>query len=229
MVQARGHNRPMDVDPDEVTRRLAEARAGEPTAWFEDLYRAAGAGTAVVPWDRPAANPLLVEWVEREGPPTSARTIVVGAGYGRDAEYLASHGYPTTAFDVSPSAVEQTRARYPDSLVTYAVADLLDLPERWHDAYDLVVESMNVQALPEPPRGDAIRAVASLVAPGGALVVIAFGADGTAAERDAFHGPPWPLVRSEIDSFAIGGIELVSLERLYPDDDLRWRATFRRR
>ena len=218
----------MDVDPDEVTRRLAAARAGEPTAWFEDLYRAAGAGNAVVPWDRPAANPLLVEWVQREGPATSARTIVVGAGYGRDAEYLASLGYPTTAFDVSPSAVEQTRARYPNSVVTYAVADLLDLPERWRGAYDLVVESMNVQALPEPPRSEAIRAVSGLVAPGGTLLVIAFGADGTADQRNALSGPPWPLVRSEIDAFAVDGVDLVALERVYPDEELRWRATFRR-
>ena len=218
----------MDVDPDEAARRLAAARAAEPTAWFEDLYRAAGAGTAVVPWDRPAANPLLVEWVEREGPPTSARAIVVGAGYGRDAEYLGALGHPTTAFDVSPSAVEQTRARYPYSVVTYAVADLLDLPERWRGAYDLVVESMNVQALPEPPRSEAIRAAAGLVAPGGTLLVIAFGADGTVDQRVASSGPPWPLVRSEIDAFAVNGIYLDALERLYPDDELRWRATFRR-
>jgi len=48
-------------------------------------------------------------------------------------------------------------------------------------------------------------------------------------ERDAYPGPPWPLVRSEIDAFAGDGIDLVAVERVYPDDDLRWRATFRRR
>jgi SAM-dependent methyltransferase len=219
----------MDLDPDAVIRRLAAGRPGEPTAWFDDLYRAAGAGAAVVPWDRAAPNPLLVEWVEREGPPTSARTIVVGAGYGRDAEYLASLGYPTTAFDVSPSAVEQTRVRYPESSVTYEAADLLDVPRGWLGGFDLVVESMNVQALPEPPRADAIRDVAGLLAPGGTLLVIAFGADGTAAERDASVGPPWPLVRNELDAFAVDGIELIALERVYPDEELRWRATFRSR
>jgi len=219
----------LPTDPDEATHRLAEARTGEPTAWFDDLYRAAGAGEAVVPWDRAEPNALLVEWVEREGPPTSARTIVVGAGYGRDAEYLSSLGYPTTAFDISPSAVEQTRARHPDSTVDYDVADLLALPRGWISGFDLVVESMNVQALPEPPRADAIRAVSGLVAPGGTLVVIAFGSDGAASERDAYPGPPWPLVRSEIDAFAGDGIDLVAVERVYPDEDLRWRATFRRR
>jgi SAM-dependent methyltransferase len=219
----------LPTDPDEATHQLAAARPGEPTAWFDDLYRAAGAGAAVVPWDRPTPNPLLVEWVEREGPPTSARTIVVGAGYGRDSEYLASLGYPTTAFDISRSAVEQTRARFPDSVVTYGVADLLALPRGWLGAFDLVVESMNVQALPEPPRGDAIRGVTGLVAPGGTLLVIAFGSDRTVAERDAAHGPPWPLVRSEIDAFGADGIDLLSVERVFPDGELRWRATFRRR
>jgi ubiquinone/menaquinone biosynthesis C-methylase UbiE len=144
-------------------------------------------------------------------------------------EYLASLGYLTTAFDISPAAVEQTRTRFPDSAVTYDVADLLALPRGWLGAFDLVVESMNVQALPEPPRGDAIRGVTGLVAPGGTLLVIAFGSDGAAADRDAADGPPWPLVRSEIDAFGANGLDLVSVERVFPDDDLRWRATFRRR
>ena len=96
---------------------------------------------------------------------------------------------------------------------------------------------MNVQALPEPSRADAIRAVSGLVAPGRDLVVMAFGSDGTARERYAYPGPPWPLVRSEIDAFAGHGIDafaghgidLVAVERVHPDENLRWRATFRRR
>ena len=94
------------------------------------------------------------------------------------------------------------------------MADLLALPRGWLGGFDLVVESMNVQALPEPPRGDAIRGVTGLVAPGGTLVVIAFGSDGTAAERDAAAGPPWPLVRGEIDAFAGEGVDLVAVERV---------------
>jgi SAM-dependent methyltransferase len=217
------------MDPDALTRQLARARAGEPTAWFDDLYRAAGAGQAAVPWDTGSPNPLLVDWVEREGPPRSARTIVVGAGYGRDSEYLASLGYRTTAFDISPAAVEQTRARFPQSPVSYEVADLLAPPRGWLSGFDLVVESMNVQALPEPPRSDAIRGVSGLLAPGGTLLVIAFGWDGTVEDRDAADGPPWPLVRSEIDAFAVDETDLLSVERVHLADDLRWRATFRRR
>lgn len=83
--------------------------------------------------------------------------------------------------------------------------------------------------LPEPPRAAAIRGVTGLLAPGGTLLVIAFGSDVAVAERDAADGPPWPLVRSEVDAFGSDGIDLVSLEPVFPDGDLRWRATFRRR
>jgi hypothetical protein len=37
------------------------------------------------------------------------------------------------------------------------------------------------------------------------------------------------LVRGEIDAFAGEGVDLVAVERVVPDDVLRWRATFRRR
>ena len=56
--------------------------------------------------------------------------------------------------------------------------------------------------LPDPPRPTAIAAVASLVAPGGRLVAVA-------AARDDGHrcdGPPWPLTRAEITSYATDGL-----------------------
>ena len=60
-------------DPDEDARRLSgEAlREGDATSWFERLYAQAADGHAVVPWDRRAPHPLLVEWIEQRpvGPP----------------------------------------------------------------------------------------------------------------------------------------------------------------
>lgn len=221
------------MNPDDLTRSLAAdpRNAANPTAWFDQLYAAAGAGAAEVPWDRGQPNVLLVEWVDREYPPTTSRTIVVGAGYGRDSEYLSGLGFPTTAFDVSPSVVEQTKKRFPDSLVEYAADDLLALGEGWLRSFDLVVENMNVQALPDPPRDAAISGVASLVAPGGTLLVIAAGHDGPAAARDFLDTPPWPLPHEEVGSFARDGLEVLSLERVIMPADPgipRWRATLRR-
>ena len=221
---------PTPLPADDSADPTADPTA-DPIARFEELYRAADAGTAEVPWDRGTPNPLLVDWVTRRRPPTSARTMVVAAGYGRDSEYLAGLGHPTTAFDISPSAVAATRSRFPRSPVTYAVGDLLALPPVWVGAFDLVVESMNVQALPEPLRSAAIAGVRSLVALGGTLVAIQFGADGSVADRDAAGGPPWPLVRAEMESFGADGLELVGLERLEVPEDPgvpRWRAELRR-
>ncbi len=221
------------MNPDELTRSLAAdpRNAADPTAWFDQLYTAAGAGAAEVPWDRGQPNVLLVEWVDREQPPATGRTVVVGAGYGRDSEYLAGLGFTTTAFDISAAAVEQTKKRFPDSLVEYAVGDLLALPAAWQGGFDLVVESMTVQALPDPPRDAAISGVVSLVAPGGTLLVIAAGHDGPPVARDALDTPPWPLLHEEVESFARDGLEMVALERVIMPTDPgipRWRATLRR-
>jgi ubiquinone/menaquinone biosynthesis C-methylase UbiE len=77
---------------------------------------------------------------------------VVGCGLGDDAEYVAGRGFDTVAFDISASAIRAARRRYPDSAVHYVTADLLDPPGEWERAFDLVVESLTLQALPDPRR-----------------------------------------------------------------------------
>jgi hypothetical protein len=57
--------------------------------------------------------------------------------------------------------------------VRYLVADLLNPPADWLHAFDLVVEIISVQALPDPSRRQAIINVGRLVAPAGTLLVVA--------------------------------------------------------
>ena len=153
---------------------------GEATAWFDRLYAAGAAGEVSMPWDRDDPQPLLRDWTRRERIKGAGKSaVVVGCGLGADAEYIASLGFDTVGFDISPTAVRLARERHPDSPVDYRVADLLDLPEEWHHAFDLVVEVFTLQALPDPPRGDAARAVAGLVAPGGRLLAVEFRATRT--------------------------------------------------
>lgn len=212
--------------PEEHARGLAEkaVAADDPTGWFEPLYAAAAAGRIEVPWDRRAPHRLLVSWAEASGL-AGRRAIVVGCGLGDDAEFIAKHGFDTTAFDISATAVRSARQRFPGSAVRYLTADLLDLPADWLESFDLVVESMTLQALPDPPRDRAIASVGRLVAAGGTLIVIARARE----PSERVEGPPWALTRAEIDALAAPGLRPVRIEDLRdpgPPPARRWRAVF---
>src|SRR5258708_6104519 len=196
---------------EEFAGRLAERSiaAGDPTGWFERLYAAAEAGQTAVPWDRGAPSPFLTQWAAQRAL-TGTSALVVGCGLGDDAQFIAELGFQTVAFDISPSAITAARRRFPDSAVHYLVANLLDPPAEWHHAFDLVVESLTLQALPDPPRRTAIARLGDLVAPAGTLIVIARAREpGQTAE-----GPPWALTRAEIDALTETGLEPVRIEDL---------------
>ncbi|HLX49354.1 MAG TPA: class I SAM-dependent methyltransferase [Streptosporangiaceae bacterium] len=214
-------------DPDEYAHVLAAEAigAGDPTAWFERLYAKAETGRAEVPWDRGAPHRLLVEWVkERELRGDGRQALIIGCGLGDDAEFIAGLGFVTVAFDISVSAIRTARRRYPLTTVDYVTADLLDPPAAWRQAFDLVVESLTLQSLPDPPRATAIRNVAPMVAPGGTLIVNARARD---SRDDPGEGPPWPLTRAEIDAIGEGVLEPVEIEDLRDTGARRWRAEFR--
>lgn len=209
--------------PDPADRVLARASLaeGSPTAWFDQLYTAAARGEAEVPWTRGAPNSDLAAWIT---PGEGRRALVVGSALGDDAELLASRGWAVTAFDVAPTAVEAARARFPESTVDYVVADLLHPPADWHHAFDLVVEIINIQAMPRDFRPAAIASLAGFLAPGGTAVVSEVAEESTDAEH--WEGPPWPFSRAEIESVAQDGVRLVSLETIR--EGTRYWATFTR-
>jgi SAM-dependent methyltransferase len=200
-----------------------------PTAWAEQLYREVQAGRAQAPWDRGSAHPLLIEWAQQHLPDGAGRrALVVGSGLGADAELIAGLGFDTVAFDISPTAVELTRERYPESRVEYVAADLLDPPAEWRGAFDFVVESLTVQSMPRTVRPEAIAAVSSMVAPGGVLLVIA---TKLGEHESPEEGPPWQLTRDELDSFAQRGLQPFRVEEIADVQNParhRWRAEFRR-
>jgi 2-polyprenyl-3-methyl-5-hydroxy-6-metoxy-1,4-benzoquinol methylase len=213
-------------DRDVDASRLAAEAQDDPTGWFERLYAEAAAGDAIVPWDRGEPNPLLVRSLEGVNG-TGKRAMVVGAGFGQDAEHVASLGFQTAAFDISPTAVRVTLERFPTSTVDYAVADLLDPPAEWTGAFDLVVESITVQSMPLSVRAAAIRNIGLMVAPGGQLLVIS----AIREEGVLVDGPPWPLTRTEVESFAVSGLRAVRVEQVPRPENPNaqvWRAVFQR-
>ncbi|WP_432844623.1 class I SAM-dependent methyltransferase [Amycolatopsis sp. CA-161197] len=210
---------------DDAARRRAEAALaeGDPTGWFEPLYAAAEAGEAVVPWYRGEPGPELAAWAAAN-PGAGRSALVVGCGLGDDAELLAESGYATSAFDVSPSAIKAVLNRFPDTRVSYRTADLLDPPAAWHHAFDVVVEILTVQSMPKSVRDAAIASVAGFLAPGGTLVVGAFAEENI--DLATWSGPPWPLNRAELDSFARDGVKATTVDRVR--DGSRWWAQFTR-
>ncbi|HEX4223572.1 MAG TPA: class I SAM-dependent methyltransferase [Pseudonocardiaceae bacterium] len=216
----------MNVDWEEHADRLAHQAVndGEPTRWFDELYSAGERGEVSMPWDRGTPNPTLSDWVARRDA-AGQRALVIGCGLGRDSEYLAAVGYAVTAIDVAPTAIRTVQERFPDSPARYRVADLLNAPEDLVGAFDLVVESYTVQALPPTVRPQATEAVARMVAPSGTLLVIA----AARADDEPVTGPPWALTRADVEAFAQHGLSAVSIEHLANDADpgyYRWRAEY---
>lgn len=153
---------------DEQARRIAteSLAAGDPTGWFERLYASAEQTGVGVPWDRGSPQRLLVDWTHTNRVTGDGKhALVVGCGLGDDAEHVAVLGFDTTAFDIAPSAVREARRRFPGSPVRYVPADLLDAPASWQHAFDLVVESITVQAMPPPMHEPAAAAIAGFVGP----------------------------------------------------------------
>ena len=203
----------------EADRLAADALAtGDPTAWFERLYRAGDEGRVSMPWDRDDPNPVLRSWTSARNVPPGGRALVVGCGLGADAGHLAGEGWATTAFDIAPTAIEHARRRWLD--VEFAVADVFDLPSAWRGAFDLVVEIYTVQALPAAVRPGAIAGIAGAVAPGGTLLIVASARD---LDSPVPAGPPWPLTETEVRDFAADDLDLVALDDL-PGPPRRWRA-----
>jgi len=200
-------------------------RTDSSTAWFEQIYEAAAARSARVPWDRGAPHRHLVEWAAKNRVyGDGKRAVVVGCGLGDDAEFVASLGFDVTAFDLAPTAIRMARERFPGSSVHYEVADLFALPAEWHHAFDLVIENQTAQALPAAMRPAAIAAIGALVGPGGRVLVLA----NRAIEGQTIAGPPWPLTEAEIASFAQDGLAVESIERLSTNGQPRWRAVLHR-
>ena len=189
---------------------------------------AAESGDAEIPWNRDEPNPRLVGWTEEHRLDGAGRSaLVVGSGLGMDAEYVARLGFDTTAFDIAPTAIRVTRERFPDSPVHYVVADLLDPPADWREAFDFVLESITVQALPPAFHAEATARVTEFVTAGGTLLVLSAARE----EDEEPDGPPWPLTRAEIEAFGSSNLEPVRIEDLHdPSDSFprRWRAEFRR-
>jgi SAM-dependent methyltransferase len=191
-------------------------RKGDPTGWFEVLYKESEEGKSLVPWaDRGPNSGLLEFWGANRQPAYGKNALVIASGLGDDAEQLAAWGFRTTAFDISQTAIRTAGKRFPQSLVSYRVADLLQPPPEWAGTFDFVFEANTVQALPVGLRTQAIQKIASFVRPGGKLLAIVRGR----AENEPLEELPWPLTRAEMNEFIRAGLAQETFEEYFDNED----------
>jgi len=193
---------------------------------FEELYASVGGDLSQVPWARLGPNPLLVEWLDTGRIPQGAKALVVACGLGDDAEELRRRGCEVTAFDLSATAIDWCRRRFPDSSVDYRVADLLELPSEWAHRYDIVVEINTIQSLPLSLRDEAVAAIAATVAPGGSLFVRCYGR----VADEPVDSRPWPVSRAELTVFEKEGLREVEFsEDVSETNQTHWfRVVYKR-
>lgn len=172
--------------------------SGDYAGAFETIYASAEDSDGKPPWAYMQAIPDLVHWSEKtklsgEG----KKAIVVGCGMGDDAIYLEQRGFDVTAFDVSETAIEICKKRFPDSTVDFQQADLFNLLDDWQDKFDFVLENRTIQALPYAIYKKSMTAIANLVADDGQLLILCNGRDPEQAKNHI----PWGLSREELKTF----------------------------
>jgi SAM-dependent methyltransferase len=206
-------NQPSKDEARERARAIARQSLahGDALGWFDAFYKDVAGDEAWVPWADMAGHPLLIEWLARHRVAGAGRrALVIGCGLGEDCEALSRAGFEVTGFDLSPTAIEWCRKRFPESRTTYVAANLLDPPREWQRAFDFVFECYTLQALPPELRLEALPNIADFVAVGGELLVVT-----RAREPHEDVGQlPWPLMRSELMAFSALALREVSFEDL---------------
>jgi SAM-dependent methyltransferase len=198
---------------------------GDPTGWFERVYAGANGDPDAISWADLEPNPHLMRWVRpRDGELRGQRALVVGCGLGDDAEALAELRMHVTAFDISPTAVNWCKRRFPASPVEYVQADATAPPRKWIGAFELVVEIYTLQTLVPPLREKALEAIAACVAPGGRLLVICRGRE----PSDPAGTMPWPLTKAELARLSEHGFVEEAFEDFLDGNTRRFLVIYQR-
>jgi len=169
------------------------------SAWFDGLYKENKESHENIPWARQAVNPLLQSYLDDEVEHKST-ALVIGCGLGDDAIALERAGYDVTAIDVSQTALDLAKARFPESRVRFIKQDIFE----YEAQFDFVFEALTIQSLPLEFREKMIAAVVGRVAKEGRLLLVAH------RRGEMLSGPPWPLTLEEVNMFKTHGLTELS-------------------
>ncbi len=119
----------------------------------------------------PATRAAWWKVLEASFPVAPARVADLGCGTGTVSVLLAEHGYEVTGVDLSPRMIDiaRAKARTAGQVVDFQIGNAAE-PELDPGAFDVVFARHVVWAMPDPTT--ALRRWASLLAPGGRLVLV---------------------------------------------------------
>jgi thiopurine S-methyltransferase len=179
-------------------------------------------GEGATPWDAGRVPADFAGFVARQ--PAPLATLIPGCGSAWEAALLAGHGWPVTALDFSPTAVDRAREVLGDAAVDLVCADFFT----WQPAQPpaLIYERAFLCALPRKLWDDWGRRVAELLPAGGLLAGYFFVCDQP-------KGPPFGILPEQLDALLDPPFERI--EDVAVDDSIpvfsgreRWQVWRRR-
>ncbi len=173
--------------------------------FFEEVYKNVDKDNLMsIPWANLVANEHLISHLNVKDDMTYGHALVIGCGLGDDADALAKMGYEVDAIDISQTAIDMAKERFPNALIDFRVEDIFKLPTSMFGVYDFVFESRTIQSLDPKFRDELIAIIAGLVSKDGELLVHTNIQD----DNENYGGPPWPLYRRELLGFEKHGLKV---------------------
>jgi SAM-dependent methyltransferase/3-polyprenyl-4-hydroxybenzoate decarboxylase len=210
-----------------LLRAAARPRVPDGARGWERLWATTPA--AQLPWHSDALGAPLVEALAAHTAP-GRRLIDLGTGDGVVAVAATRLGFEVTAVDIAPSALGRARDRVEAagaSRIAFVLGDLTAPPPAGMGAaFDVAVDRGLLHCLPIDQRAAYAGAVTALVAPGGALLIVAhapgaeLGTQPVTAEELRARLPAFELVRMAPTALARGAAQLFELVRR-PERDRR--------
>jgi SAM-dependent methyltransferase len=162
------------------------------------VYRA---GLGPRPSDVP--DHRLVEVVEGPDQLTPGRALDLGSGTGRNAIYLAGHGWDTVGVEMAGYAVEVARRKAAAQGISprFVEGDVTRLPELdLGGSFNLLMDGGCYHTIPPRQRDAYADGVTAVAAPGARLIMVGFRrplGSGTDGDRLLKRFRGWRLLRAE--------------------------------
>ena len=169
-----------------------EQRPEHPDFWCKRF------GEGITPWDAGKVPAAFADFIARQ--PVALHTLIPGCGSAWEAVHLAEQGWPVTALDFSPLAVDKARQVLGNVAVDLVCDDFFTFTPR--HPYQLIYERAFLCALPRKLWADWGQRVAGLLPSGGLLAGYFF-------LCEQVKGPPFGILPEELDTLLTPNFERI--------------------